>query len=64
MELMVLPVKNKAPMDESSASGIEVATINVLRQEPKIASMNMAVKPIAVIVSWKTSSILSCTNFD
>ncbi len=61
---MVCPMTCRPITEHIIASGIDVATINVLRQLPKSASIINAVNPAAVTASLITSPTHSLTNLD
>src|ERR1700722_11678843 len=62
--LIVSPSWEKTATEKSMASGIEVHTINVLRQLPRKIRIMMAVSKAAVIASCTTSRTEAFTSSD
>jgi hypothetical protein len=64
MTLMVSPTRERPRIEDRIASGIEVATINVERPEPKNSSTINPVSTAAVTISWTTSSTEARTKVE
>ena len=58
------PSRNRMPIDDRIAKGIETATISVLRHEPRNTRIIVAVSSPAMMLSTTTPSIAAVTNKD
>ena len=64
MMLSVWPSAHSTMIDTRIDSGIEMATISVLRHEPRNSRIMRAVSPAAMAPSLSTPSTAACTNTD